>query len=109
VVDIKKREKISWLSMPSNDWEGIAFNSSNNSIYIRDPKTNCIFKYDQFAKKELGVIPFGDKLDTDILENNSKPNLLGRLRQWLIDFSISGSPTEREAITVNPSTNKVYC
>lgn len=106
VIDIDKRERVSWLSMPSNDWEGIAYNNVNNSIYIREPKANSILKYDEFAKEKLKVIQFCSKSDAELLERKSRHGLLRRLRGWFIDYLSTGS--EREAITVNPMTNKVY-
>jgi len=106
VIDIVKMEYVGWLSMPSNDWEGIAYNTDNNSIYIREPKTNSILKYDQFAKEKLAKIKFGIIPDAGVSESKSKSGLLGRVRKWLIDPGSSGS--EREAITVNPLTNKIY-
>lgn len=40
VIHIDKRERLGGLSMPSNDWEGIAYNNIDNSTYVRDAKTN---------------------------------------------------------------------
>lgn len=108
VLDINKREITNSLSMSSNDWEGIAYNSENNSIYIREPKTRSVLKYDQFAKEKLASIQFDTTPDSESLDTKSKTTLLGRLQQWLIDFISTGWEGEREAITVNPLTNKVY-
>jgi hypothetical protein len=94
--------------MSSNDWEGIAYNSANNSIYIREPKTKSILRYDEFAKEKLAVIPFDNESYARALETKSKHGLLARIREGFIDLLTSGSETEREAITVNPITNKVY-
>jgi DNA-binding beta-propeller fold protein YncE len=107
VIDIAKREQIGFLSMPSNDWEGIGYNTGNNSIYIREPKTNSILKYDQFLMEKLGVIKFGSESKGDFLKIKSKPSLLGRLGERFLDF-LRDFNNEREAITVNPLTNKVY-
>jgi YVTN family beta-propeller protein len=107
VIDIIMMEYVGWLSMPSNDWEGIAYNTGNNSIYIREPRTNSILKYDQFTKQQLGVIKFGMGSNGGALKTKSKPSILGRLAKQFLD-SLRDFSYNREAITVNPLTNKVY-
>jgi YVTN family beta-propeller protein len=108
VIDVANRENISSIRMSSNDWEGIAYNSVNNSIYIREPKTKSILRYDELATEKLAVIPFDCESYDRVLESKSKRGLLARIREGFIDLLTSGSETEREAITVNPITNKVY-
>lgn len=108
VTDIAKRENIGSISMSSNDWEGIAYNSVNNSIYIREPKTKSVLRYDELAKEKLAVIPFDSESYALALEDKSKRGLLARIREGFIDLLTSGSETEREAITINPISNKVY-